>query len=88
LDPILVAAVVFVSLVVCYTFAYILTDSGRLELKKLRVKKQFDLELAKVGAQEIISKQETRQLMHNAVERVISLRPEHTTMIDALLSDR
>lgn len=85
---ILIAAVIVV-LIVSYACAWTMTDSGRLEWKKLAVRKQFDLELAKVGAVEVIKLEEARELMLKAMDRGRSVDASGwKPTVDALLSDR
>ncbi len=85
---ILVAGVI-VTLIASYAFAFVMTDSGRLDLKKLAVRRQFDLELAKVGAVELVKLEEARALMLEAMKRARSVESENfPTTVNALLSDR
>lgn len=85
---ILVAAVI-VALIVCYSIAYVMTDHGRIELKKMAVRKQLDLELAKVGAAELMKTEEARHLMLEAMRRARNTESQNfESTVNALLSDR
>lgn len=84
---ILITAVIL-TLITSYAFAFVMTDSGRLELKKLAVRRQYDLELAKVGAVELMKTEDARNLMLEAMRRSPGTESRnYEATVNALLSD-